>query len=128
MPDRGWCGRCSCSRGTEAGCCRSIARQPVELPGPDRDRHVLGPHPSAFVVTAVTEGRDGVGRLLWRIVQWRVGLVWYLFTFIGLPAIETLGAIAIPGVWASFTPIDPLPELISAAVFFIYPALLAGPL
>ena len=49
---------------------------------------------SAFVVTAVTEGREGVVRLLGRIVQWRVGLAWYAFTFVGLPAIETLGTIA----------------------------------
>jgi membrane protease YdiL (CAAX protease family) len=87
-----------------------------------------GPTVSAFVVTAVSEGREGVVRLLRRIVQWRVGIAWYLFTFIGLPAIETLGTIAIPGVLASATSIDWLPELMSAAVFFVYPALLAGPL
>ena len=78
-----------------------------------------GPTVSAFVVTAVTEGREGVVRLLGRIVQWRVGLAWYAFTFVGLPAIETLGTIAIPGALASFTPIDLLPELMSAAVFFV---------
>ena len=49
-------------------------------------------------------------RLLRRIVQWRVGLVWYVFVFLGLPAIETLGAVAMPGVAASFTPIDWLPS------------------
>src|SRR5262249_30977036 len=38
-----------------------------------------GPTVGALVVTAVTEGREGVVRLLRRIVQWRVGLVWYLF-------------------------------------------------
>jgi membrane protease YdiL (CAAX protease family) len=87
-----------------------------------------GPTVSAFVVTAVSEGREGVVRLLRRIVQWRVGIAWYLFTFIGLPAIETLGTTAIPGVLASATSIDWLPELMSAAVFFVYPGLLAGPL
>jgi membrane protease YdiL (CAAX protease family) len=87
-----------------------------------------GPTVSAFVVTAVSEGREGVVRLLRRIVQWRVGIAWYVFTFIGLPAIETLGTIAIPGVLASATSIDWLPELMSAAVFFVYPGLLAGPL
>lgn len=83
---------------------------------------------AAFAVTALTEGRAGVDRLLARIVQWRVGFVWYLFVFLGLPAIETLGTIAMPGVLASFTPIDWLPELVATAVFFVYPALLAGPL
>jgi CAAX protease family protein len=87
-----------------------------------------GPTVSAVVVTAATEGRAGIVRLLRRIVQWRVGLTWYLFTFVGIPAIETLGTIAIPGALASVTPIDALPELMSAAVFFVYPALLAGPL
>jgi membrane protease YdiL (CAAX protease family) len=87
-----------------------------------------GPTASALVVTAVTEGVAGVVRLLQRIVQWRVGLGWYVFTFVGLPAIETLGTIAIPGSLASATPIDLLPELMSAAVFFVYPGLLAGPL
>ena len=87
-----------------------------------------GPTVSALVVTAATAGRAGIVRLLWRIVQWRVGLAWYLFAFFGLPVIETLGTIAIPGALASVTPIDLLPELMSAAVFFVYPALLAGPL
>jgi membrane protease YdiL (CAAX protease family) len=87
-----------------------------------------GPTVGAFVVTAVTGGAEGVVRLLWRIVQWRVGVVWYLFVLVGVPAIETLGPMAIPGALASVTPIDWLPELISAAVFFVYPGLLAGPL
>ena len=47
-----------------------------------------GPTVSALVVTAATAGRAGIVRLLWRIVQWRVGLSWYLFAFVGLPAIE----------------------------------------
>jgi CAAX protease family protein len=87
-----------------------------------------GPAVSSFVVTTVTEGVAGVVRMLQRIVQWRVGLAWYVFVFLGLPAIETLGTIAIPGALASATPIDWLPELMSAATFFVYPALLAGPL
>ena len=87
-----------------------------------------GPMVAAFVVTTVTEGHDGVVRLLRRMVQWHVGLVWYAFVFLGLPAIETFGAVAMPGVAASFTPVDWLPELMATAVFFIYPAMLAGPL
>ena len=87
-----------------------------------------GPTVSALVVTAVTAGRKGIVRLPQRIVQWRVGAAWYLFVFAGLPAIEALGVIAIPGALAGATPIDWLPELMSAAVFFVYPALPAGPL
>jgi hypothetical protein len=46
-----------------------------------------GPTVGAFLVTTVCEGQKGVMHLLRGIVQWRVGLAWYLFTFIGLPAI-----------------------------------------
>jgi uncharacterized protein len=38
----------------------------------------LGPFLSAFVMTGATEGRAGIGRLLRRMVLWRVGLGWYL--------------------------------------------------
>jgi hypothetical protein len=82
-----------------------------------------GPTAGALVVTAVTESGKGVVQLLRRIVQWRVGLAWYLFALVGLPAIQTLGTIAIPSALASVTPIDRLPELTSAAVFFAYPGL-----
>jgi hypothetical protein len=37
-----------------------------------------GPAISAFVVTAIVEGRQGVADLFRRIVHWRVGLRWYL--------------------------------------------------
>ena len=33
----------------------------------------VGPFLSAFIMTGVTEGREGVGRLLRRCVLWRVG-------------------------------------------------------
>jgi membrane protease YdiL (CAAX protease family) len=87
-----------------------------------------GPTIAAFVVTGITEGRAGTQRLLARILQWRVGGVWYLFAFLGLAAIELLGTIAMPGVLASFTPIDWGPELLAMVAFFFFPALLAGPL
>ncbi len=48
----------------------------------------LRPASAAFIVTALTEGREGVDRLLRRIVQWRVGIFWYLFIFIGLPLLR----------------------------------------
>ena len=34
----------------------------------------VGPSLSAFIMTGVTEGREGVGRLLRQLVMWRVGL------------------------------------------------------
>ena len=47
---------------------------------------ITGPTIAAFVVTALTEGRPGVGRLLRRYVQWRVRLPWYLLVLVGIPA------------------------------------------
>ena len=38
----------------------------------------LGPMLGAVIVTRITEGGAGVRKLLKRIVQWRVGVVWYL--------------------------------------------------
>jgi hypothetical protein len=34
---------------------------------------LLGPILSGFIMTAATEGREGIGRWLRRIVRWRVG-------------------------------------------------------
>jgi membrane protease YdiL (CAAX protease family) len=63
---------------------------------------VLGPTLSAFVLTGAVEGREGVLRLLRRIVLWRVGLRWYLFVVAGIPAIVLLSAAVMPGALASF--------------------------
>jgi len=63
---------------------------------------VLGPTLSAFIMTGVTEGREGVRRLLRRIVLWRVGLGWYLFVLLGIPAIILLSTVVVPGALASF--------------------------
>jgi membrane protease YdiL (CAAX protease family) len=62
----------------------------------------LGPFLSAFIMTGITEGREGMGRLLRRCVLWQVGLGWYLFTLIGIPMILMLGVIVLPGAMASF--------------------------
>src|SRR5215203_3623504 len=63
---------------------------------------ILGPTLSAFIMTSVTGGRDGVRRLLRRIVLWRVGFRWYLFVLLGIPAIVVLSTVAMPGALASF--------------------------
>jgi uncharacterized protein len=67
----------------------------------------LGPFLSAFIVTGISEGREGVGRLLRRIVLWRVGLRWYLFALVGIPVISLLGTIVLPGALASFQGLAP---------------------
>jgi membrane protease YdiL (CAAX protease family) len=63
---------------------------------------IVGPTLSAFVVTGATEGREGVGRLLRRIVLWRVGFRWYLIVLVGVPAVMLVSALIMPGALASF--------------------------
>ena len=87
----------------------------------------VGPFLSAFIMTGVTEGREGVGRLLRQLVLWRVGFRWYLFALIGLPAIMVLSVIFLPGALASFqglATLSPLPLL----ALFVYVFFLGGPL
>jgi membrane protease YdiL (CAAX protease family) len=44
---------------------------------------LAGPALASLAVTAVTSGRAGVGLLLRRCVQWRVGIGWYLVAMFG---------------------------------------------
>src|SRR5919107_1097581 len=50
----------------------------------------LGPTLAAFIMTGITEGKEGIGRFLRRFVLWRVGLGWYLFALVGIPEIAVL--------------------------------------
>ena len=63
---------------------------------------ILGPTLSAFIMTGVIGGREGVRRLVRRIVLWRVGVRWYLFVLLGIPAIILLSTVVMPGALASF--------------------------
>jgi membrane protease YdiL (CAAX protease family) len=56
-----------------------------------------GPAPAALIVTGITEGREGVGRLLRGIIQWRVGVGWYLLVLLGYPAIFLIGLLFAEG-------------------------------
>ncbi len=58
---------------------------------------IVGPTLSAFIMTAVTEGKAGVDRLLRRYVFWRVGLPWYLLVLVGIPALLLLSILVLPG-------------------------------
>ena len=42
-----------------------------------------GPALASLAVTAITSGKAGVGLLLRRCVQWRVGIGWYLVAIFG---------------------------------------------
>ena len=57
----------------------------------------FGPAAAAFLVTGLTGGRPAVGQLLRRLVQWRVGVRWYLLVFLGIPLLELMGAFTVLG-------------------------------
>src|SRR5215471_21469871 len=50
----------------------------------------VGPTLSAFIMTAVTLGKKGVGELLRRYVRGRVGIQWYLVALVGIPVLVLL--------------------------------------
>jgi uncharacterized protein len=52
----------------------------------------------AFLVTAATDGKDGVRELLDRIFRWRVGVHWYLIALFGLLLATLLCAIPFFGL------------------------------
>jgi len=76
----------------------------------------LGPTVAALVVLAAVAGRSGVKGLLKKVVQWRVGLRWYVLALLGIPAIYTLSIALVPGAAASF--VAP-----SAGAVVLYPVL-----
>jgi membrane protease YdiL (CAAX protease family) len=86
----------------------------------------FGPAVSAFLMMGVLYGWSGIRQLLQKMVLWRVALWWYLFVFIGIPVIELLGTIVVPGNLAPVIPLAPLPALLAYIPFFIYPALIIG--
>jgi CAAX protease family protein len=63
---------------------------------------LLGPILSGFFMTAITEGRPGIVRLLRRMVCWRVGIRWYVFALVGLPVTMVLATFIRPGTGESF--------------------------
>jgi len=88
---------------------------------------LLGPALSALLMTAVLEGKPGVGRLLRRYVLWRVGLRWYQVVLLGIPALILLSALTVPGAIATFRAPTPLFLLTSVLIYFII-LTLGGPL
>ncbi|MFN2119343.1 MAG: type II CAAX prenyl endopeptidase Rce1 family protein [Anaerolineales bacterium] len=62
-----------------------------------------GPFLAGFLMTAIVGGRKGMHLLLKRFVLWRVGIGWYLFAILAVPAIALLGALALPGALAALT-------------------------
>lgn len=59
---------------------------------------VFGPALAALIMIAFTQGRGGVGQWLRSLVQWRVGMHWYLFVLFGIPLISLLGESVLHGM------------------------------
>jgi membrane protease YdiL (CAAX protease family) len=57
----------------------------------------IGVTGSAFLMTAVTQGKAGVLRLLRRFVLWRVGWQWYAVAILMIPITEVLIGLVLPG-------------------------------
>ncbi|MEJ2868773.1 type II CAAX endopeptidase family protein [Actinomycetospora sp. OC33-EN08] len=67
----------------------------------------LGPIASAFLVTALVDGRPGLRRWIGRMGRWRVGGRWYAIALLGVPAVllvagtaQAGGAIVAPSLTA----------------------------
>ena len=88
---------------------------------------LLGPILSGFIMTALIEGREGVGDLLRRVVLWRVGLQWYLFALLGLRVVMLLGTLVRPGALESFD-LSAQPFTLAYLVAFVSMVLIGGPL
>lgn len=56
-----------------------------------------GPFAAALIVTRVTTGKAGLRQLLRSIVQWRVGLQWYLLVLFGYPLLFAAGISVVAG-------------------------------
>ncbi|RCK69337.1 CPBP family intramembrane metalloprotease [Desertihabitans brevis] len=57
----------------------------------------LGPIFSAFLVTAVADGRAGLRRWVGRLWRWRVRWTWYAVALLGVPAVLTLAGLVFSG-------------------------------
>jgi membrane protease YdiL (CAAX protease family) len=81
----------------------------------------------ALLMTALSEGRAGIGRLLRRCVLWRVSLRWYLFVLIGFPVLLLLSFLLPSGAISATR--EPLPLLLLSYIpAFIVILLVGGPL
>ena len=89
---------------------------------------LAGPALAGVIVTAGTEGWAGVGRLLRRVIQWKVGIVWYLVLLLGPLVVLTLTASAFLGMSFLRDFLDGLPLLLAQYLPFVLVGVIFGPL
>ena len=56
-----------------------------------------GPLGSALLLTYVTRGRAGLRTWAARLARWRIGVRWYAFAVLVLPAVQLAAGLAVPG-------------------------------
>jgi len=66
---------------------------PVAVPRGFQFLGDYGPLLAALLLTGLLEGWAGIKSLCCRVVQWRVGVVWYLIALLGTPALFSVAAI-----------------------------------
>jgi membrane protease YdiL (CAAX protease family) len=88
---------------------------------------IAGPTIAALIMTAVAEGRPGVGRLLRRYVLWRVDLAWYVLVLVGIPALLLLSILVVPGGADIVSHIMPSYPLAYVVALFVGGALFEEP-
>ncbi|WP_235845855.1 hypothetical protein [Dictyobacter aurantiacus] len=82
---------------------------------------VSGPTIAAFLMTATTDGKAGVSRLLRRYVLWRVGVHWYLLVLVAVPILQLLAFMVFPEGqvlvrrWLAELPLYPVSYLVTLA-------------
>jgi membrane protease YdiL (CAAX protease family) len=76
----------------------------------------------AFLILAITSGKQGVFCLLRRYVRWRVGVRWYLIAVIGVAVLIFLSFAVVPGALATFRAPDWsfVPFYLSSFVFVLF--------
>jgi membrane protease YdiL (CAAX protease family) len=87
----------------------------------------FGPFLAAFIMTGITDGKEGVLRLRQSLRQVGAGWQWYLMILLGIPALFLLGIAILPGALASFQGFPPH-FLITYLVTFVLIFFGGGPL
>jgi CAAX amino terminal protease family. len=78
---------------------------------------------AALIMSWAIDGKSGVYALLRRSLLWHVGVKWYLFVLLALPALILLGILLIPGAGADFRFDNGIPLLY---LITLVPTLLVG--
>jgi len=79
---------------------------PLRLPESLKALGGFGPAIAAFLVLAISRGKPGVIGLLRSMVHWRVGIGWYLLALLGIPFLNFLAFLVVPGTFSDLAAPD----------------------